>query len=350
MYGVLAAICCEDCTGEPGRGTPAETCPDPPGSPHSATATLVISANPKAYCPVTDWTCTGFTVPCSGAHSPTTKIGAPHGTGPNPPCKVCDFEVPVPTMSGGLGTMNVWAVWPTYTSTITGGVAPATTYDTTCNACGEDSDTITTIHSDSFTLSLECSGGSSTENFGTPGVDGVSGSVAVEHCCESCDCDAEAGTPYCTQVTVVINAQWTLELTGIPFMSWNTTCDECIEYQSLEAVDYGSVALNSTFDQEFVVINSVTIVYERTVLNTQANERLAPGAYSVKSVSVSTIYGAHLTVQDTDASGPVVGDPCYWDGDCSCSDGMGTHYTETETCSDALLATHGWTVSFSVAS
>lgn len=245
--------------------------------------------------------------------------------------------------------MILWAAWPSYTTTVTGGTAPATTYDTTCHDCDTDTETISTTHADTFNVTLECSGGAASETFGTPGADGLSGSVTVEHCCESCDCDSEAGTPFCTQVTVVIHAQWSGSVGGNALL-YGSTCDECYNFETELFEDYGSVQLDTAFTQNFTVINSVTIVYERTVMDTQANERLAPGAYTVKSVTVSTVFGDQLTVVDTSTSGPVVGNPCFWDGDCSCNTEADTNYTETEDCSDALLATHGWTVSFSVAS
>lgn len=264
MYAVLAAVCCDPCTGGPDKGTPATECPS--GTATSASITISVTATPKAICNVTGWTCASGDDYC------------PNGIVKNASCETCEFEVPIPTVTSGIGNAMVSVAWPSYTN------------GTSCFECDHQIESLGDPISDEFTVSLDCTGAGATATFGTPGVDGISGSVTVVECCDDCAC----GSPYlCSIIEVSVTAQWTKTLSGCPVVSGVTLydCDG-----SLVNDDCLGSSLTSTEDYEFVVLTGGTVRMQRTILASQATPRLAPGPYTVISGSCGIPTGADLSV------------------------------------------------------
>lgn len=310
MYGVLAVVCCDTCTPGPDKGVPAETCPDEPETPHEATVTITVSVDPKQYCPIQSYTCEGSDY-CDGAIYSNVVT-----------CETCAVEFPTPVLAGGFGEAKISSSWPTYRD------------GTSCADCGSDIQSLGGNHSDTFNVTLTCDGAGATEAFGTSGIDGISGSAVVDHCCDDCDC----GPFLCTRITVTLTAQWTKTI-SVPTLA-NGGCWDCDGFHYAGQI----YKIGAATDVEWIGANGVTIVFERTVLVSQANERLAPGNYVIKSVTASTMVGWVSAFSPGPWSGP-----CDWAGDCSCWSTYPSGFiTEAETCGDSLLATHGWSVSLSV--
>lgn len=333
MFGHLGAVCC--CDGGGDGGTPVTACPDPPITPHVATVTLVVSASPKAWCVVTSYDC-GPEADYDCGSNPAQIAGLEGTSGVDLHCKYCQLDVPTAQFSPGIADAKSSVCWSASTTT-----SGTTTFATTCNECSSEVKSMGSPHSDSWTFSMECG---DEQTFGDPDVDGISGSVQVVHCCDNCTCDL-TGILKCTQIIVTLNARWSQTFTGVPVLSENISCYDCDGDASPEARE---IVKTGTDTVTIVHTQNATVTMERVVTDIYTSQRIAPGSYLVRYVTVSTLNGNQLTYSpNAHASNNAAGYYHMSGSDFSlCCASAPT--TESDDCSSALLLSYGWALTLVV--
>lgn len=340
---IVAASCCCD------NQVPANNCPGVVDNP--STVRVHITANPKACSAWQNITC--VPLPCD---PPNFGFIVPAG-----PCNFsCAPQFPLygPQISwtSNLATATATYAWSTYTqepfNPCPGGVP---TYDAVVQ-CGYKSEDYVPWDAD-FKFALICGPDNNADVclgcVSTPVVEYYPSQVSFETgdggiklttigcCCMECAC---VENPKCSRILMTVEAIWRKTL-SLPL----------IDVSAPAYCDTPGYWIRQTGDAKREVVfqhaQAITLAFERTIYTSQTTATLAPGSYDVACITfaenqcaaISLLGGAWF---NPDQPCSIGGGGGFIEANADCAVPC---YVETDRCSSAALATHGWGITVSVA-